>query len=184
MFCPCWLGPKGEPDRGWCSGIFAFDIQSGDSDGVDLAGTKSMLVVDWPGNFFAGQGKGRVYVDNGADETQRRELEAIFGGQKEGFFSGLWGAVIDEWLPARAAQIDLGWDGAPSLAVDGLGHASLEPVTNGAGQETRISGAMAQAALHIESMQLAEIADSQWSDPGLRPWRAEDGVLYDFAWSS
>ncbi len=56
QFCPCWLGPEGEPDEGWCAGIFAFDVQQGNSDGVDLGGTKGVLISEWPGNFFAGHG--------------------------------------------------------------------------------------------------------------------------------
>src|SRR5262249_19885483 len=33
MFCPCWLGPEGQPDQGWCGSALAFDIQRGSSDG-------------------------------------------------------------------------------------------------------------------------------------------------------
>jgi hypothetical protein len=111
-------------------------------------------------------------------------MAGIFGGQKEGFFSALWAAVIDEWLPSQVAKVDLAWDGEPSVGVGNIGSATLRPLTDGAGNETRISGAMAQTAIQIDSMQLAGIGDSQWSDPGLRSWQAQDGVLYDFNWSS
>ncbi len=60
MLCPCWLGPEGEPDEGWCAGAFGFDVQRGDSDGVDLSGTTVALTAEWPGNFFAGEGKARL----------------------------------------------------------------------------------------------------------------------------
>jgi hypothetical protein len=183
QFCPCWLGPEGEPDQGWCSGVFAFDVRQGSSEGVDLGGTRTALLVSWPGNFFAGQGTARLYLDAANDE-QRRELEGIFGGTKEGFLSGLWGAVIDEWLPVQSAKVELGWDESPTIAVNGMGQAALQPLTNGAGQPTTISGAMAQGAMHIDSMQLAGIKESQFSDPGMRGWQAEDGVLFDFDWSS
>ena len=184
QFCPCWLGPEGEPDEGWCAGFFVFDIQQGNSDGVDLGGTKSVLISDWPGNFFAGHGKARLYLDEAASEDQRRELEGIFGGKKEGFFSALWDAVIDEWLPSQVAKINLGWDGEPSVGVEAVGSATLQPLTDGAGRKTKISGALAQEAFHIDSMQLAGIKESQWTDSGLRSWQAKDGVLYDFNWSS
>ncbi len=184
QFCPCWLGPEGEPDEGWCAGFFAFDVQQGNSDGVDLGGTKGVLIAEWPGNFFAGHGKARVYVDEAASEDQRRELEEIFGGKKEGFFSDLWNTVIDEWLPSQVAKVDLAWDDEPSVRVESVGSATVRPLTDGAGKQTRVSGAMAQTAMHIDSMQLAGIKESQWTDPGLRSWQAQDGVLYDFNWSS
>jgi Protein of unknown function (DUF1326) len=38
MMCPCWLGPEGEPDQEWCSAAFGFEIEKGQSDGVDLSG--------------------------------------------------------------------------------------------------------------------------------------------------
>lgn len=183
-FCPCWLGPEGEPDEGWCSGLFAFDINRGESEGVDLAGTRAALIADWPANFFHGQGKARVYVDTGAGGDQRRELEGIFGGKKEGFLSALWDAVISEWLPAQSAGIEIDWNGRPSVRLDGLGEATLEPIKDEAGKPTMISGAPAQAALRIDSMNIARPAENAWTDPDLRRWQAADGVLFDFDWSS
>jgi hypothetical protein len=35
LLCPCWLGPEGAPDQGWCAGAFAFDISTGNSDGCE-----------------------------------------------------------------------------------------------------------------------------------------------------
>lgn len=183
QFCPCWLGPEGEPDEGWCGGFFGFEVQQGTSDGVDLGGTRAALIAEWPGNFFGGKGTARVYIDETASDDQRRELEEILGGKKEGFLSALWDAVIDEWLPAQTAKVDIGWGEKPSVTVDGLGHATLEPVTDGAGKSTVISGAMAQTGIHIESMNLATPRDGRWNDPGLKDWQPADGELYDFNWS-
>lgn len=184
LFCPCWLGPEGEPDEGWCAGLFGFGVEQGSSEGVDLGGTSTVLMADWPGNFFGGKGTARLYVDSTASDDQRRELEEIFGGKKEGFLSALWGAVIDEWLPTQTASISIQWDGKPALVVDGIGQATLEPLADGAGKPTVISGAAAQAALQIDSMNIAAPRNSRWKDPGLREWQAADGVLYDFDWSS
>ncbi len=183
LFCPCWLGPEGEPDEGWCGAFFGFEVQQGTSEGIDLGGTRAALVAEWPGNFFEGKGTARVYIDETASDDQRRELDEILGGKKEGFLSALWDAVIDEWLPAQTAKIDIGWDEKPSVTVDGLGRATLEPVTDGAGKSTVISGAMAQTGIHIESMNLATPRDGRWNDPGLKDWQPADGELYDFNWS-
>ena len=183
-FCPCWLGPSGEPDQGWCSAVFGYQIDEGRCGKVDLAGTRVAMAADWPGNFFGGQGVARVYLDDGASEEQRRALDAIIGGKLGGFIGDLWDAVIDNWLPTQSAKISLTWDDKPSVAVDGIGATTMTRLTDGAGKATMVSGAVAQAAMHIETMNLAHIESSQWSDSGLRGWRAEDAVLYDINWSS
>ena len=64
--CPCWLGPDTKPDQGWCSGAIAYDISEGSVEGVDVAGCKAVLTAEWPGNFFGGKGKARLYLDSGA----------------------------------------------------------------------------------------------------------------------
>ena len=183
MFCPCWLGPEGEPDEGWCGGVFAYDIQSGESDGIDLGGTTAFMAAHWPANFFHGDGKARIYVGEGASDDQNRELAAILSGGKEGHLAALWGAVITEWLPAETAKIELAWGDKPSIAVSGVGAAKLDPVTDGAGTPTEISGAMAQAGYRIDSMQLARPEENHWSAPGLGDWSAADGVLFEVNWS-
>src|SRR5437867_2345044 len=54
--CPCELGEL-VADQGWCSGVFAFDLRSGNVDGVDVSGTKVVFVGDWPSGFLSGNGK-------------------------------------------------------------------------------------------------------------------------------
>ena len=104
MWCPCWLGPEIEPDKGWCAHTFGYEIQQGSSDGVDLSGTTVAFTGEWPANFFLGGGQARLYIGEAATEVQQRELEAIFSGKKGGHLESLWGAVIDEWLPAKVVS--------------------------------------------------------------------------------
>src|ERR1700746_1830663 len=77
LLCPCWLGPEGVPDQGWCGGALGFDIERGSSDGVDLSGTRVALAAEWQGNFFDGNGTARLYISDTANAEQRRELEMI-----------------------------------------------------------------------------------------------------------
>ena len=184
MLCPCWLGPEGQPDEGWCVSVFGFDVQEGSSDGVDLGGTTAAFMGNWPGNFFAGQGKARLYLDDSADEDQRRELEAILSGNKGGHLEGLWGAVIQEWLPSQVSKVEIAWGEKPSITVNGIGQATLQPITNGAGQATKVTGAAAQAGFQIEGMDLASSKGSQWSDPDMQRWEGDSGTLHEFNWSA
>ena len=182
MLCPCWLGPEGEPDEGWCAAVFGVEVREGSCDGVDLAGGRVVLAADWPGNFFAGGGSARLTID--ADEAQRAALEGIFSGRRGGHLEGLWGAVFETWLPTRFGAIEITWGASPRIAVEGYGQAALRPLTNGAGQATRVTGAVTQAGFGIEAMELASATGSQWADPEVRSWQGDSGTLHQFAWSA
>ena len=108
MLCPCTLGPA-EPDQGWCSGALLFDIQQGNSDGVNLGGSKVVFAVDLPGDFLGGNGTARLYIDEAASADQRRELEAIFTGKKGGAFDAL-NSLITKWLPMQVVRTEIASD--------------------------------------------------------------------------
>ena len=183
MWCPCWLGPEIEPDEGWCAHTFGWEIRQGSSDGVDLGGTMAALTGEWPANFYAGGGKCRLYIDEAATEDQRRELGAILSGNKGGHLAGLWGATVDEWLPTKISSVTISWGEKPILSVNGIGQATMQPLSNGAGKPTIVSGAMSQAGLQIDSMNLASSAGSRWSDPDFRSWEGSSGNIHEFDWS-
>ena len=184
MWCPCWVGPEIEPDEGWCAHTFGFEILHGSSDGVDVSGAVVAFTGEWPANFYAGGGKARLYLDKTASKDQRRELEAIFSGHKGGHLETLWGAAVDEWLPAKVANVAISWGENPTLSVGGFGEATMWPITNGAGKSTIVTGAMSQAGLEIESMNLANSAGSKWSDPDFRTWEGSSGNIHEFNWSA
>jgi hypothetical protein len=183
MMCPCWFGPEGEPDNTWCASAFGFTIANGQSDGVDLGGAKVAMAAEWPGNFFAGNGTARVYLDNRASDAQRRELAAIFGGQKGGMFAAVFGGVVSKWLPAQTVAINMASAATTSLSVGDVGKAELKPLQNGAGKPTNVTGSVAQGALQVEGMQLASAKGSRWADPQMRAWEADSGTLHSFAWN-
>ena len=184
LLCPCWLGPEGEPDQGWCSGAEVFDIQQGNSDGVNLGVTKVAVAHDWPANFFGGNGTARLYIDEAASADQRRELEAIFSGKKGGLLEALWDAVISKWLPTQITKIDIQWGDNPSATFGGVGQAKLQPLKDPAGRPTKVQGGAGMAAFQSESMDLASSKGSRWSDPELRSWEGDSGTLHSFNWSA
>ena len=184
MLCPCWLGPEVAPDEGWCGGSFGFDIQTGNSDGIDLSGTVVAFVAEWPGNFFEGNGSARLYFDDSASAEQRAALEKIFSGHDGGPLEPLFGAVISKWLRSQVVQLNIDWGEAPSFRVGDIGKATLKRLKDGTGRATRVTGAAAQAGFQFDGMDLASSRDSHWSDPDLQDWEGNSGTLHKFDWSS
>ena len=182
MVCRCVFGPA-EPDEGWCSGGILLDIRQGHSDGVSLAGRRVGWFVDMPKDFSAGNGTCRLYIDEGASADQRRELEAICSGKRGGPFEVVAG-IVSEWLPAQSVPIDVRWGEYPSASIGDIGRIQLQPLTDGAGAQTKLVKAPAMAAFGVESYDLARSDGSEWNDPDRRRWRAGgNGDMADFDWS-
>ena len=170
MVCPCTFGPA-TPTKGWCGGALVFDIQAGTSDGVSLAGTRTALAFDLPGDFVSGNGTGRLYVDESASADQRRELEAIFGGQKGGAFAAL-GGVLTKVLPVVTAKIEVSSGDNASAKVGNVGQITLKNVKTEDGKQTTLVNGPLNAAFGMESSDLARGDGSTWSDPDLRAWES------------
>ena len=183
-WCPCWLGPDEPIDQDSCQGIFGFDVEAGQSDGVDLAGCKVVFMANWPGNFFAGNGTARLFIDDSASADQQRELEGIFSGRKGGLLEGLFGAVISDWLPAQSKSLEMAWGDNPTVSVDGVGQVSALPFGDSSGKQVTVSGAAAQEAFQFDSMVLANGRESNWSDPDIGDWRGNSCTLHSFNWSA
>src|SRR5439155_24352311 len=137
-----------------------------------------------PGNFFGGQGTARLYIDERASADQRRELEAVFSGQKGGLLEGLMGAVIAQWLPAQTARIAVQRGATVSMTVGNVGQVTLAPLVDPTGRPTTVQGSTAQAAFQSASMQLASSKGTRWTDPELRAWEGDSGTLHTFNWSA
>ena len=68
--CPCAFGLP--PDHGRCDGIFAFHIESGQANGVDLKDTYVLLCASFgPGPWTAGGFKAALVLDTNASAAQR-----------------------------------------------------------------------------------------------------------------
>lgn len=184
LLCPCFVGPAGEPDQGWCSGALVFNVEQGSVDGVDVGGCRVVMSADWPGNFFAGNGTARLYIDERASPDQRRELEAVFTGKKGGLFEGLMGAVVAKWLPARIVPIDISRGDTIDIKVGDVGRISLKPVADPQGQPVSVQGMPAQFAFQSPSMDLASSRGTQWSDPDMHPWEGDSATLHRVSWQS
>jgi hypothetical protein len=182
VLCPCWLGPDTKPDQVWCSGAIAYDIREGAVDGVDVAGCKAVFAAEWPGNFFGGKGKARLYLDSGASADQRRALEAVFSGKKGGLFEGLLGAVISSWLPAKTVPIAIRRGDALAVSVGDVGKATIASFRDQAGKAASVQGTAAQGAFQSASMEIASCKETRWADSDMRAWQGDSATVHQVSW--
>lgn len=170
MACRCQLGPA-EPDQGWCSAALGFQILAGESEGVDLSGVKVVLVGDLPGDFLGGIDLARLYVDEAASEAQRREIEAVFHGERGGTWAGVK-EMIREWLPTQVAAVTFTDGKGPSVTVEGVGQTTLQPLVTESGKRTVLENPPVGEAFGEERIELALASGTRWADPDMRSWES------------
>ena len=187
MLCPCWYGVKElmVMDQGWCASVWLLRVQQGNADGVDLGGRTLVMADDFPGpTLYDGNGTARLYIDDGANVDQRRELEAIFQGKRGGPMEIL-GGLVTKWLPTQVAKIDFLEQGGISTAtVSGFGQIKWQPLTNEAGQPTTMQNTGFTTVLQFDN-QAAQLAPSgtRWSDPDMpRQFETRSGAVARFSW--
>jgi hypothetical protein len=160
------------------------DVEQGAIDEVDVSGCKVAFAAEWPGNFFAGNGKARVYVDSRASDAQRRELEAVFTGKKGGLFGQALGPAITQWLPTQTTTIEIQRSSDKvTVRVDGTGDAQLAPMKDLNGNPTMVQGTAAQSVFQSPGMQLASAKGTRWFDSELRACDADSGTLHKVSWA-
>lgn len=186
MFCPCWFGVQElmVMDQGWCASVLAFNIDEGSADEVDLGGRTVVFTPHFPGpTLFDGNGTARLYVDEGASDEQRREVEAIFQGKKGGPMEAL-APLFTTWLPTQGASIDVREDGETvTVAVGGAGEMTSQLLRDPEGHAFTLRGGGFITGFGLEQAELAPTS-SQWSDSDLpEQFETKSGARGSFAWS-
>jgi hypothetical protein len=162
--------------------MLAFSVDAGESNGVDLAGTKAVLHAELPGDFLGGMDKARVYLDQAASQQQRDELEAIFQGNRGGLWEGVRG-MIKEFLPSKTAPIEITGGENPHVKVGDLVDFTLERMRDEAGKQATVVNAPLSGSFMVETIELANATGSA-SDPDLRSWETPGyGAAVPFDWS-
>lgn len=187
MLCPCWFGVKELMimDQGYCAAPILFRIQNGSIDGIDLKGRDVVLAVDFPGpTILDGNATYRLYIDEVADERQRKDLEAIFKGKRGGPMEMI-SSLSTKWLPTQSAKIEVNDDGNNmTVTVGNFGKMKYGELKNESGRTMTLQGAGFASAFGMdgETFALAPSA-SQWSDPDLpHQFSTKSGVMANFSW--
>jgi len=188
MLCPCWFGVKEYmiPDKGYCGGLLLFRIQKGDSNGQDLKGRDVVLAMDWPGpTILDGNGTARLYIDDGTQPDQFKELEDIFQGRNGGPMQ-MVAQLASKWLPTQNTKIEISENGRSLTATVGkFGQIKSQQLQNESGGTMTVQGSGFGSILQFENntFTLAPSA-SQWSDPDVphQQFSTKSGVVANFSW--
>lgn len=181
LFCPCNLGPA-KPTQGWCSGLLAFAVDSGESSGVDLGATRFVLHAELPGDFFGGIDRALIYLDESTSSEQRGELEAIVQGKRGGVWEGVAG-MIREFLPSKTTKVEVTGGDSPHVRVQDVADITMERVRTEDGRPTVVTNAPLFAGFAIDALEMTR-ASGRVSDPDLRQWETlGNGGAVNFDWS-
>jgi len=106
--CPCIHMRPATSDR--CRVFFGWHIAKGAREGVDLAGLTVAMAVDSPKVMTDGGWTANLYLDERADDRQRRSLEEIFSGQAGGHLANV-APLIGTVAGVHSVAIDFNSDG-------------------------------------------------------------------------
>jgi len=173
-------------DQGWCANALLFRVESGTSNGVDLGGRTVVLGADFPGpTLYDADGTARLYIDDGASDAQRSELEAIFQGKVGGPMAVL-GGLMSKWLPTMYCSIEIQDDGDELTAkVGDIGEVKASVLKNEAGNAMTMqhSGFAGVFQFVDETFRIAP-SGSRWADPDLpREFETRSGARAPWNWN-
>ncbi len=140
----------------------------------------------FPGpTLYSGDGTGRVYLDCGTTNEQRRELEAIFTAKRGGPLDVI-GALVSKWLPVRITEIEVAEDsGTIKVSVGEFGSIVSKRMINQAGDTVSLKNAGFALVWNFDD-NVAEMAPSDgtvWRDPDLPVvWEGRSGAVGQFTW--
>jgi hypothetical protein len=114
--CPCWTGDS--PDGGECTGVFAWDVEAGSIDGVDVAGLRAVSVSTHTGLRDEARQRVMIFVDDRATRQQADALAAVFTGSVGGPLQEL-ADLLGELIGVERAPIVLRREGRlTTLTID------------------------------------------------------------------
>jgi hypothetical protein len=142
VLCPCAASSLVLPaDKERCTFVFAYHVDSGEIEGVDVSDRTVLLVGDTPAQMTDGNWRVGLIVDDGASEEQTELLGAVFGGQKGGPME-LLAPLISEMLGLEQMPIEYADDGFKHRvkAGDGIDIEIEDFVPEGFSEPSRLTG--------------------------------------------
>jgi hypothetical protein len=136
------------PTRGNCEAVAAFEFDSGHHGDTDLSGTRSAMVLKWPGPIHEGNGTMQIIIDESATAEQRDALYRIMTGEDTEDMATMWW-VFSAMSPTKLetlykpVEIEMDMESRKGrLRVPGVFETEAGPITNpvtGAEHRARIN---------------------------------------------
>ena len=108
--CPCTASLQLPADQDYCRALLAFNIASGDVEGVDVSGVGVAMIVDAPKVMADGGWKVGLLIDERAGDEQAQAITRVFSGELGGPPAAL-GPLLGEFVGVERAPIDFDEDG-------------------------------------------------------------------------
>lgn len=132
--CPCQF--MSLPTYGHCEAAAGFEFDSGHYGDVDLSGTRSAMVVKWPGAIHEGNGTMQIIIDESATPEQRDALNKIMKGEDTEDMATMWwvfSAMSPHKLETLYRPIEVEMDletRKGRINVPGVFETMAQPITN------------------------------------------------------
>ena len=125
LICPCSAYPFAGADYDRCLTVYGFRIDSGQIEGVDVAGTIMAIAFDAPKYFLEGNWRIGLLVDANASDEQAAKLTALFTGELGGPVAAL-SSMISENLGVQRVPMQYSvQSGTRVLTVGNLGRLAI-----------------------------------------------------------
>jgi hypothetical protein len=108
--CPCTVSLTLGADHDYCRAVLAFNVKSGDVDGMDVGGVTVAMIVDSPKVMSDGGWKVGLWIDDKASDEQAEALGQVFSGALGGPPAAL-SPLLGEFLGVERAPMEVHEEG-------------------------------------------------------------------------
>lgn len=182
--CPCtWSNMERAATNDDCRVALLFEVETGEVEGVDVAGTTCVVVMQTPPQMLEGNFKAGLIIDDSATDEQADLLAQVFSGASGGPMAGL-SPLIGEFLGVERLPISVEHDGANHHIVVGDAlDISLTKEATPDGEPVQLTNIVVHPAGPTLDIAVADQVSNSvfgidWSGSGL------SGFSNPFAWAS
>ena len=125
ILCPCSAYPFAGADYDRCLTVYGFRIDSGQIEGVDIAGTIMAVAFDAPKDFLKGNWRVGLLIDAAASDEQAAKLTALLSGKLGGPVAALSGMVSENLGVERVPMRYSVESGTRVLTIGNLGRLAI-----------------------------------------------------------
>ena len=125
ILCPCSAYPFAGADYDRCLTVYGFRIDSGQIEGVDVAGTIMAVAFDAPKDFLKGNWRVGLLIDAAATDEQAAKLTALLSGKLGGPVAALSGMISENLGVERVPMQYAVESGSRVLTIGNLGRLAI-----------------------------------------------------------